>query len=135
MVIQVAAGVMARAGSVLVCQRAAGGHHPGKWEFPGGKLEPGENLEAGLRRELNEELAIDAVIGPALWRTRHQYPGRAPFDLVFFFVPSYTGELTNRIFAAVCWAPIGELTALDFLDGDREFVALLEHGRIVLPEP
>jgi 8-oxo-dGTP diphosphatase len=131
--ISVTAGVIRRGGTVLACQRAPGGHHPGKWEFPGGKVEAGESLEAGLRRELQEELGLEAVVGPVLWRTRHQYAGRDPFELAFLLVPHYTGTITNRVFAALAWVPVRRLSELDFLEGDREFVALLGRGKIVLP--
>jgi len=131
--ISVTAGVIRRTGTVLVCQRAPGGHHPGKWEFPGGKVEAGESLAAGLRRELREELGIEAVIGAVLWRTRHQYAGRDPFELTFLLVPDYTGTITNRVFAALRRVPLRRLHELDFLDADREFVTLLACGKIVLP--
>ena len=128
--IQVTAGVIARAGTVLVCQRPAGGHHPGKWEFPGGKVEPGERIEDGMRRELREELGIEAQVGAVLWCTTHQYPGRAPFVLTFFAVPQYRGTLTNRCFADMRWVAVDELGTLDFLEGDREFIAHLQSGRL-----
>lgn len=130
--VQVTAGVLARAGAVLVCQRPLGGHHPGKWEFPGGKVEVGESLEECLGRELEEELGIDAVAGRVLWRTRHQYPGREPFVLSFFSVPRYSGTLANRVFAALRWVPLAQLERVDLLDGDREFVTQLVRERIAL---
>ena len=130
--VHVTAGVMARDDCILICQRAPGGRHPYKWEFPGGKVEPGETREACLRRELREELDIDATIGPTLWETQHQYPGRDLIALTFFLVTEYTGTLTNRIFAAVEWVPIGALATVDFLDADREFVEALRNGQIPL---
>ncbi|HVO25192.1 MAG TPA: (deoxy)nucleoside triphosphate pyrophosphohydrolase [Candidatus Margulisiibacteriota bacterium] len=128
-VIQVAAGVIARAGAVLVCQRPAGGHHPGKWEFPGGKVESGESLEDGMRRELQEELGIEAEVGAVLWQSEHHYRGRAPFVLTFFAIPQYRGTISNRCFADMRWVAVGELGTLDFLEGDREFILLLQSGR------
>lgn len=128
--IQVTAGVIARAGMVLVCQRPAGGDHPGKWEFPGGKVESGESLEGGVRRELQEELGIEADVGEVLWRTVHQYPGRAPFVLSFFAIRQYRGTISNRCFADIRWVSVAELDTLDFLEGDREFIALLQSGRV-----
>jgi 8-oxo-dGTP diphosphatase len=130
--VEVTAGVIVQNDTVLVCQRASAGHHPGKWEFPGGKVEPGERLEACLRRELEEELAIQAVVGRALWRTEHEYPGRSRFALTFFAVTSYAGTPTNCCFAAMRWVPIRDLAAIDFLEGDREFVTLLVDGHIRL---
>ena len=126
----VTAGVIVRANTVLVCQRPEGGHHPGKWEFPGGKVEAGETLEAGMRRELQEELGIDATVGRQLWQSEHQYPGRAPFTLTFFAIPHFTGTPTNRIFAAIRWVPIADLPTIDFLAGDREFVDAVASGRV-----
>ncbi|OFW08605.1 MAG: hypothetical protein A3H27_09110, partial [Acidobacteria bacterium RIFCSPLOWO2_02_FULL_59_13] len=76
---------------VLVCQRPHQGDFPGKWEFPGGKIEPGEDPQAALRRELQEELGIVAEIGEEVWRVEHQYAGRAPVLLLFFAVRQYRG--------------------------------------------
>jgi 8-oxo-dGTP diphosphatase len=129
-VVHVTAGVIARAARVLVCQRAFDGHHPGKWEFPGGKVEPGEDLASCLRRELEEELGIDATVGRVLWRTHHQYPNRTPIELTFLLIPHYAGVPENRVFAALAWVSIDDLAAVDFLDGDREFVRQLARGRV-----
>ncbi len=131
-VVQVTAGVIARAGRVLVCQRLPDDHHPGKWEFPGGKVEAGETLEAGLRRELHEELRIDATIGRVLWRTEHRYAGRPPFALTFFLVEEYAGTPLSRAFAAMQWALLAELGGFDFLEADRGFVAALSRGDVML---
>ncbi len=130
--IEVTAGLLVRGGQVLACQRRADGHHPLKWEFPGGKTEPGETAAAGLRRELGEELGIDADIGRELWRTRHHYPGREPLELSFFLVAGYRGTIENRAFAQMRWVAVEELAALDFLDGDRELIAKLGHGELRL---
>jgi 8-oxo-dGTP diphosphatase len=131
--VHVTAGVIARAGTVLVCQRPAGGHHPGKWEFPGGKVEAGESIESAMRRELQEELGIAADVGEILWRTAHQYPGRAPFVLTFFAIPQYRGTISNRCFAEMRWVALRELGTLDFLEGDRDFIARLRTGSVQLP--
>jgi 8-oxo-dGTP diphosphatase len=128
--IHVTAAIIARDGCVLVCQRAAGGFHAGKWEFPGGKVEPGESLEDCMRRELLEELGIEATVGRVLWQTRHRYPGREVIALTFFRIQDYAGPLTNRVFARIEWVPVGRLAAVDFLDADRDFVAALESGRV-----
>jgi 8-oxo-dGTP diphosphatase len=103
-----------------------------KWEFPGGKAEPGERAADCLRRELREELGIDPIVGRLLWRTVHRYPDRAPFALSFLAVRGYRGVLTNRAFAALRWVPVGGLTEIDFLEGDREFVAEILRGDVSL---
>jgi 8-oxo-dGTP diphosphatase len=130
--LHVTAGVIVRDGLVLACQRPAGGHHPGKWEFPGGKVEQGEIREECLRRELHEELGIEATVGRLLWTTHHRYPRRDPLVLSFFLVPQYSGTPRNLAFAEIRWVPIEALAVLDFLEGDREFIAALSAGRIQL---
>jgi 8-oxo-dGTP diphosphatase len=133
--VRVTAGAIVDSALLLICQRAVGGAHAGKWEFPGGKMEPGESLEVALRRELQEELGIEATIGPALWETRHQYPGRDPFVLTFFLVTAYEGTAVNRVFEDVQWVTVGRLAEFDFLEGDREFIAHLVSGRVRLAVP
>ena len=82
--ITVTAGILTDGGRMLVCQRRAGGRFPLKWEFPGGKVEDGESPEACLRRELREELAIEAEVGPEIYRTEHRYPNGFAVRLLFF---------------------------------------------------
>src|SRR5206468_11634339 len=91
--IRVVAGVLVRDGKALVCKRSPVRPHAGKWEFPGGKAEPGETLAETLRRELREELGIVAEIGEELWRTRHDYPGCSPGELHFLAVVAFEGDL------------------------------------------
>lgn len=129
---QVVAGVLVAHGRVLICQRRADDRHPGGWEFPGGKVEPGEQLEQALRRELFEELGIDARIGPTLWQTQHRYPGHPLMSLTFNHVTAYAGQPTNKVFAEMRWAALGTLGRFDFLAADREFVAQLDAGRVRL---
>ena len=123
--VAVSAGVLVSAGRVLVCQRRADQPHPAKWEFPGGKRDPGETMEDCLRRELREELDIEADVGAELWRTEFTYPGRPAVALTFFRVDAYRGAIANRVFADVRWAEIDELPHLDFLEADQAFIALL----------
>lgn len=131
--IQVTAGILTRGNRVLACQRPLSRPHPGKWEFPGGKREPGEDLAQCLRRELREELGIAAEIGVELWHTTHAYPRREPIELFFFHIPAYTGRLSNRAFAEVRWVSPGRLASLDFLAADRGLVYRLDRGEIDLP--
>ena len=130
--VQVTAGVIPRDDTVLICQRPPGGRHPYKWEFAGGKVEPGESLEACMRRELQEELGIEATVGSVLWQTYYQYPTRDLIELTFFLIEHHVGTPINREFAAIEWAPIAALASIDFLDADREFVSALAGGQIRL---
>ena len=121
----VVAAVIERDGAVLICQRQRSDSHPLKWEFPGGKVEPGESPAEALERELEEELAIQARIGRELWRVRHQYKGRPPFQLIFFAVREFRGEPQNRAFERMLWEEPGRLPEYDFLEADADFVRAL----------
>jgi 8-oxo-dGTP diphosphatase len=107
---------------VLICQRKAGQQYAGKWEFPGGKVEPGEELRAALKRELSEELAIMATVGEEMASYEYTYPGRSPIEIVFYKVSVFEGEPRNLIFEQIRWERIENLPGYDFLDGDIDFV-------------
>jgi 8-oxo-dGTP diphosphatase len=130
--LDVVAGVLEQGGLVLICQRKRTARHGGKWEFPGGKVEPGETGAAALRRELSEELGIETAAGRVLWISRHQYPERRPLAVTFFLVPTWRGTITNRVFETVCWRPLAALPEVDFLEADREFVNRLASGAICI---
>ena len=118
----VVAAVIEREGRVLIAQRKKTGEHPLKWEFPGGKVEPGETPEAALVRELKEELAIDARIGAEIGRYEYQYEGRWPILLMFYRVVEFVGEPKNLEFEQIMWVPRERLRDHDFLEGDAEFI-------------
>lgn len=124
----VSAGIIHRQGQVLVGQRRRNDRHALKWEFPGGKVEYGETPQEGLVRELREELQIEAVVGTELARYEHEYPSGSRVHLLFFVVPSFTGEPTGRVFEQICWTDLQALPQLDFLDGDLDFVRRLARG-------
>ncbi len=81
----VAAGILIEGGRVLLSQRKAGAHLAGSWEFPGGKVEEGEDPRAALRRELSEELGIEAQVGEVVDVTFHRYPDAGKAVLLLFF--------------------------------------------------
>jgi 8-oxo-dGTP diphosphatase len=119
----VVAAVIERAGQVLIAQRKRTGQHPLKWEFPGGKVEPGEAPEAALARELEEELGIRARVDAAIGGYEYQYPGRAPIRLLFYRVTEFEGEPKNLDFEQILWTPRSSLRGYDFLEGDAQFIA------------
>ncbi len=118
----VVAAVIERNGRILICQRRRGQAHELKWEFPGGKLEPGESPEGALRRELREELAIEAVLDSEITRYEYAYPGRAAILLIFFRVTQFVGEPQNLVFERMEWEPRERLPEYDFLEGDLDFI-------------
>jgi 8-oxo-dGTP diphosphatase len=128
---RVVAALILKNGKILVCQRTRHQTMPLKWEFPGGKIEEGEQPRDALRRELDEELGIEARIGEEVARTRHDYKNGGTVELRFYLVNEYRGEIENRIFRDVRWAKRSELPTYDFLDADREIVQNLSQGKIV----
>ncbi len=121
----VTAAVIEREGRILICRRRSDQDHAGKWEFPGGKLEAGEEPAAALLRELREELSIEARVDSEIERYRYEYPGRQPIELIFFRVTEFDGTPEYDQFAEVRWAERRDLPDFDFLDGDVDFVRRL----------
>ncbi len=121
----VVAGVIERDGRILICQRRRGDSHAMKWEFPGGKVEPGESPRAALQRELKEELGIQAEIGLQVDTVTYRYPGGHTFRLLFFRVSGFEGEPVNRVFEQFVWEKPERLGAYDFLEADEGFVRKL----------
>lgn len=120
------AAVIERDGRILIGQRKPGGKHALKWEFPGGKVEEGEAPEAALQRELREELAIEAKIGPQIDAYEFRYSGaERGTSLLFYRVTEFTGEPRNLDFAQIVWDSAQALPGYDFLEGDIEFVQRL----------
>jgi 8-oxo-dGTP diphosphatase len=128
---QVAAALIVRDGQILICQRTRHQPMPLKWEFPGGKIEEGEQPRDAMRRELDEELGIWAEVGEEVARIRHNYKTGHQVELRFFIVHDFQGQLENRIFRDVRWVRREQLPEYDFLEADREFVAQLAAGKIV----
>ena len=122
----VVAALIEADGKLLVCQRRRTDSFGLMWEFPGGKLEPGETPAQALARELQEELGVVAQIGPEVFRTRHQYSelGEA-IDLIFFEATVAPGDIRNQAFETMEWRSPETLRELNFLPADREFVAKL----------
>jgi 8-oxo-dGTP diphosphatase len=120
----VVAGLMAHEGRVLVTQRRADQALPLQWEFPGGKVEPGEAPVAALARELAEEIGVKVAVG-RIWDVLfHAYPA---FDLVMlvYVCRIVSGEPRPVEVADVAWVSCSELPAWDILPADRPLVSRL----------
>jgi 8-oxo-dGTP diphosphatase len=128
---RVVAALIAKDGKLLVCQRTRHQTMPLKWEFPGGKIEEGEQPRDALRRELEEELGIRATIGDEAARIQHEYPNGGMVELRFFLVREYHGDIENRIFKEIRWAQPKDLPKYDFLEADLTLVTDLAHGKLL----
>jgi 8-oxo-dGTP diphosphatase len=128
---QVVAALIIRDNKILVCQRTEEQTMPLKWEFPGGKVERDEDLRDALRRELEEELGIDAVIGRKIVAIQHSYSDGNGVELHFYRVDQFEREIQNRIFRDVRWVARKELPSYDFLEADTGLVNDLSAGRLL----
>jgi 8-oxo-dGTP diphosphatase len=119
----VTAAVVEREGRLLVARRLKGSHMGGCWEFPGGKLEPGESPEGCLARELVEELGVTSVVGEEIHRTIYAYDDRV-LELRFFRCV-LDGEPRPLLGQELRWAARAELKSLEFPPADAELVEWL----------
>jgi 8-oxo-dGTP diphosphatase len=125
---EVAVGILTEDGRVLICQRKRSARYPLKWEFPGGKLEPGESPKEALIRELREELSIDSLDTDFFFEQNWVYPESrtdGEFKVYYFLVHSFNGRPVNKAFEQMQWVPPPELLTMDILEGNREAVRLL----------
>ena len=128
---RVVAALIVEGGKLLVCQRTRHQTMPLKWEFPGGKIEEGEQPRDAMRRELEEELGINATVGDELARIQHEYPNGGMVELRFFVVRDYQGKIENRIFKDIQWAAPRDLPTYDFLEADLTLVRDLAAGKLL----
>ncbi len=127
-----AAGVMVEGGRVLLTQRKAGTHLAGAWEFPGGKVEAGEDPRDALRRELREEIGVDVSVGDVVEVSFHRYEDADKAVLLLFYEASRaTGSPDPRALdvADLRWAGRDELRDEDFPPAD---VAVLVKVRAMI---
>ncbi len=127
----VAAALIVRDGEILIGQRRLDQPMASLWEFPGGKIEPGETAQQALVRELAEELGIQAAVGPRITRIRHNYRHGGAVDLQFFTVREFTGQITNQIYQQVRWVKLQDLPGYEFLAADRGLVKDLAAGKLL----
>lgn len=127
---QVVAAVIVREQRVLICQRTAEQAFALQWEFPGGKVEAGEELPAALVRELREELGITPVVEQEIATVHHRYAEGLAVELHFFLVRDFTGTIENKIFREVRWQERDALDAEGFLEADREVVRMIRSGNL-----
>jgi 8-oxo-dGTP diphosphatase len=127
--VHVAVGIVADVtGAILITRRPDHVHQGGLWEFPGGKVETGETVEAALRRELHEELGIVIQAAEPLLRVRHPYPDKTVV-LDAWRVTAYLGEPRGREGQPLVWAPPETLADFAFPAADEAIITRLREER------
>jgi len=121
---------------VLICRRPAHAHQGGLWEFPGGKLEPGETIDSALRRELREEVGINVISTRPLIRVHHDYPDRNVL-LDVWRVERFSGRAAGHEGQPVRWVLPGELGRYRFPAANRPIIkaVCLPDRYLITPEP
>jgi 8-oxo-dGTP diphosphatase len=124
--IVVTAAVIERDGAFLVTRRPSGVHLEGYWEFPGGKIEPGESHAAALAREIAEELDTAIAVGREVFTVTHNYPDR--IVELHFLACELRGEPRAVLGQEVRWIVREELGTLPFPPADEELIRKLAEG-------
>ncbi len=123
--VRVAVGIISDdTGAVLIARRPRQAHQGGLWEFPGGKLEPGETVEAALRRELFEELGIQLQTAEPWLRVDHAYSDKT-VSLEVWRVLAYRGEPRGREGQPLAWVKASDLPAFPFPAADQAIITQL----------
>jgi mutator protein MutT len=130
MTLDVVAAVIRRDRKILITQRLADAHLAGLWEFPGGKVEPGESFEGALCREIREELGVEIRVKDEFFTVEHDYPTKS-VRLHFFNCTIVEGEPEARDVADFQWVLPPELSQYEFPPADAELISRL--AREVLP--
>ena len=121
----VAVAILKKNKKFLICQRKKNGRYGLKWEFPGGKFEPGETAEQCLRREIEEELSIQIHSIEHIRTEAAYYEDGGMFNVSYCFVSGFDGEPQNNVFEKIHWASLDELKQTDMLDGNKPFISQL----------
>jgi 8-oxo-dGTP diphosphatase len=128
-IVKVTAAILEKDGKIIIAQRKSSDHLAGLWEFPGGKIEPGETPEACLGRELKEEFNIHVAVGQYLGSNIHHYD-HISIELMAFRAYWESGTITMNDHKAYRWVTIDQLPEYDFAPADIPFVNMLSSGII-----
>jgi mutator protein MutT len=120
----IVAAIIRRGDKVLITKRPDHVHLAGLWEFPGGKVEAGESLEAALQREIREELGLDISVEDEFFSVQHEYPDKS-VHLHFFNCTILRGEPQPLDVADMRWVKTAELVDFEFPPADVDLIRLL----------
>lgn len=126
--IPVVAGVLIHEGKVLIARRRLWDSNGGKWEFPGGKLEQGEDRRAALKREMMEELGVEVAVRPHFYRMEIEYRGKL-FDATFHRCSLLLGDPQPLAAEELAWITADELDEYDFLSGNKQVFPIMREKK------
>jgi len=124
LILVVAAALYDGSGRVLIAERPPGKHMAGRWEFPGGKVNPGESEADALVRELREELGVEVLVSRPFMRLRHSYDDR-DVELSMWIVEDFRGEPQGLDRQRLKWVQPERLFEEDILEADQPFIGAL----------
>ena len=123
----IVAAIIRRDDQILITKRPDHVHLAGLWEFPGGKVESGESLEAALHREIREELGVEITVDREFFSVAHEYPDKS-VHLHFFDCTILQGEPQPLEVADLRWVKAAELDDFEFPPADVELIRRLRSG-------
>jgi 8-oxo-dGTP diphosphatase len=123
-----AVAILREKGRVLVCQRKRNSRYQLKWEFPGGKVEPGESVQDCVKRELHEELSINVETIGLMKSQVNRYDDGGIFEVTYCFIQQFSGRPVNNAFEEIRWVTLTELQSMDILEGNKSFVSTLDES-------
>lgn len=115
---------------VLIARRPDHVHKGGLWEFPGGKVEPGETAREALQREIHEELAIQVVAAEPLLEVRHDYPEKSVL-LDVWCVRAFDGEPRGNEGQPLCWVALGQLADYSFPEANQPIIDAIVTDKLI----
>ena len=119
--VPVASGVIVKNNKILIGLRAEGDSGAGMWEFPGGKIELNESSEGAVKRELKEELNIEAIVNQKVMKYLHKFKNTC-FEISFFEINKFVGSIKKNVHDDLRWVELASLKKYRFISGDLLFI-------------
>lgn len=126
---KIAVAIIEKDGKYFIAQRSKKDFNENRWEFPGGKQEEGETIQECLKRELHEELGIDATIGEYVCNNFFEYYGRK-FEVLAFKITSFSGTIHRKEHKAMKWVSVNELDQYAFPSTNLVFIEAIKKQKL-----